>query len=441
MLTLVLGGLLLGQAVAPCAAAAQSPFSSSEGERLSLEEATSRALRQNLDVRLARADTGFAQAGLVGSRLRPSPSLAAEGLSNGDFRLSLTQELQLWGLRGNRIRAAALEQERIRYTALDIDRLARREVTTAYREVLFLNERVALLDSLARLNQRIARAATLAVEQGLGSELDSRLSFASWQQSMLDRDVTARLLVIQQIQLARLLGDSLSTVYRLTDSLPVSDLRFLTSLPPDSGVLIPTRFTPDQTAVDTLVQLALSQRPDVRAAETDVEAQQASLTAARSAGKPSLAVGAIYARNLDDVAGGAQQKTITDNGFGLGLVLGLPIWNRNQGEISRAQFAGAAAVLRLAGVRQALERDVRVAVQRAAAAASQVETLRSTILPSNQAALRLGEAAFERGQLNILQVLQVRGAYVESITALLEATREFAAALAELEAAVGSPVQ
>jgi outer membrane protein TolC len=70
-----------------------------------------------------------------------------------------------------------------------------------------------------------------------------------------------------------------------------------------------------------------------------------------------------------------------------------------------------------------------------------VETLRQTILPSNQAALRLAEIAFERGQLNILQVLQVHHAYVESITALLEATRAFADALAELEAAVGTPVQ
>ena len=411
------------------------------GQPLTLEAATTRALEHNLELRQVRADTGLARAELVGSRLRPNPSLAAEFLTNGDGRVSLTQDLQLWGIRGNRIAAATAEQERARYTALDAARQVRRDVTSAYRELVFQEERVALLDSLARLNQRIAHAAQLAFAQGLGSELDSRLSLAAFEQARLDRDAAAWQYDIRQVDLARLLGDSLTARYLPSDTLAATRLGFLRPASARTPPAAPGRYEPDSSAVDSLVQLALGRRPDVRAAEFAVDAQRSARAAAVGAGKPTIALGAIYGRNRDQVAAGAQPQTVTDNGFGVGLVIGLPIRNRNQGVIARAEFAGAAAAIRLADVRQLVERDVRTAVNRVALAASSIEALRDVILPANLAALRLAQAAFARGQINIFQVLQVQRSYVESTTSLLGATREYTTALADLEAAVGGPIQ
>lgn len=422
-------------------AAAQSLPDPGAPQPITLEGAVARALDNNLELRVARADTGLALAQLVGSRLRPNPSLAVEYLSNGDGRVSVTQDLQLWGIRGYRMQAAQLEQERTRYTVQDAERLVRRDVVATYRELVFLRDRVALLDSLADLNHHVARVAQLAFEQGLGSELDTRLSLATYQQSLLDRDAAARERDVREVDLARLLGDSLTTSYKLTDSLPASGLRFLLARAADSASARAVRYEPDEAEVDTLIQQALAGRPDVRAAEFDIEAQQASLAAARAAGKPPVAVGAIYGRNRDDVAAGAVQRTVTDNGFGLGLVVGLPVRNRNQGEVARARFAGAQATLRLANVKQAVERDIRVSVGRVALAASQVETLRRVVLPTNQSALRIAEAAFGRGQASIFEVLQVQRTYAQATTALLEATRQYATAMAQLEAAVGTPVQ
>jgi cobalt-zinc-cadmium efflux system outer membrane protein len=200
------------------------------------------------------------------------------------------------------------------------------------------------------------------------------------------------------------------------------------------------RYEVAEPGLDSLIRLALSRRPDLRAAEVDVQAQEASLGAARAAGKPTLAVGALYSRARDNLEVAGQPVSDLDNTFGLGVVIGLPLLNRNQGEVARAQAAQAQAALRVASTRQAVERDVRVAAQQAALAASQIETLQGTILPANQGALRIAETAFGRGQVNILQVLQVQRAYVESTTALLEAMRQFATAMADLEAAIGGPV-
>lgn len=442
--TLAAAACALGaHAARPLPAAAQSVAPPDAGQALALEDARARALANNPELRLARADTGLALAQLVGSRLRPNPSLAAEYLSTGDARVSLTQDLQLWGVRGYRIRAAKLGQERARYTAEDAARLVRRDVARTYRELLFQQERAALLDSLARVNARISRVAKAAFEQGLGSELDSRLSYTTYQQSLLDRDAAAREADVQQVELARLLGDSLTTRYRLTDSLPAAGLRFLTAAYTDTVSSRPVRFEPSETGVDSLVRLALANRPDLRAAELDVQAQQASLAAARAAGKPTLALGAIYGRSSDAVglAAGGREISNAENGVGVGLVIGLPFANRNQGEVLRARFAGEAASLRQASLRQTLERDIRVALGRVALASSRVETLRRVILPSSQGALRIAETAFGRGQVNILAVLQVQRTYNETTTAVLDGLRQLATGLADLEAAVGAPVQ
>lgn len=437
--------LLIGRPLAGQSAASAPPVA-----ELSLNEATTRALANNLDLRAARADTGLARGQLVGSRLRPNPALALQYQTTGDRNaagleadasISLTQDLQLWGVRSDRIRAASLEVERTRYNALDATRRLRRDVAASYRELLFLEQRAALLDSLARVNDRIARAAQLAFQQGLGSELDARLSAAAWQQSLLDRDGARREYSVTQVEFAKLLGDSLTATYRLTDSLPPSNLRFLTVRASDAAPDGAVRFDVDDAGVDSLVRLALTQRPDVRAAEYGVDAQAATLAAARAAGKPTVAIGALYNRSRDNFTLGTQQGSNFDRAVGLGLVIGLPVFNRNQGEVAQAQFGGVAAGLRLASARQTVERDVRVAVQRVALAASQVETLRQSILPANAAALRIAEAAFGRGQANIFQVLQVQRAYVESTTGLLAATRAYAQALADLEAAVGNSLQ
>ena len=434
--------LLVGVGAAPHSVAAQVPGPSGLAQPLALGEAVRRALAGNLELRVIRTDTGFAQAELVGSRLRPSPSLAAEYLTIGDGRVSLTQDLQLWGVRGYRIRAATLGQQRAQFTVEDAARLVRRDVVRSYRELLFQEERVALLDSLAQVNERISRVARSAFEQGLGSELDSRLSLTTYQQTLLERESAAQVADVQQVELARLLGDSLTARYRLTDSLPAGGLYFLTAASADTTGPRPVRFDPNETGLDSLVRLALANRPDLRAAELDLEAQQASLAAARAAGKPTLAVGAIYGHSHDAVGlVSGREVSNGENGVGVGLVVGLPVANRNQGEVLRARFAGEAAAHRLASLKQSLERDIRVALGRVALASSRVETLRQVILPSSQGAVRVAETAFARGQVNIFEVLQVQRTYNENATALLDGMRELATGLADLEAAVGVPLQ
>jgi cobalt-zinc-cadmium efflux system outer membrane protein len=407
-----------------------------------------RARIGNLALRAARSDTGLARAQLIGSRLRPNPTLAMDYQTTGDrsagslegqSTISVTQDLQLWGVRSARITSATLERDRVSFVVQDAERLIANQVAASYREILFQQQRLGLLDSLVRLNARVARVADLAFRQGLGSELDVRLSAGAAAQAQLDRDRAAREASVQQLELATLLGDSVTARYELTDSLTPAGVRFL-FVHDGTERAGSERFDLSTEAVDSLVRLALAARPDVRAAELAVRADAATAAAARGLGRPSLAVGGLVTHSRDNFSLGTQTGSDVATAVGLGVVIGLPLGNRNQGEIARADFAVATAQIQISATRQRAERDVRVAAARVALAASQVETLRRDILPANTAALRLVESAFERGQSNIFQVLQVQRGYVESTTGLLAALREYVAAITDLETAIGQPL-
>ena len=443
--TLLVGGDLRAQTPAP----AQRIAGSRAVVPLSLAEAIARARSGNFALRATRSDSGIARSQLIGSRLRPNPSLAIQYQTTGDRSagglegqgtISVTQDLQLWGVRRNRITASTLERERVGFAVQDVERLVEKEVAASYREILFQRQRLDLLDSLARINGQVARIARLAFGQGLGSELDVQLSAAAAAQAALDRDRAARESSVQQLELATLLGDSVTARYELSDPLTPPGVRFLSARGLSEGAGS-GRFDLSAEAVDSLVRLAIAVRPDVRAAELAVRVNAATAAAARGAGRPSLAVGGLVSRSRDNFTVGGQTGSNVNSAVGLGVVIGLPFGNRNQGEIARAEFAEATALLELSGNRQRVERDVRVAAARIALAASQMETLRQNILPANTAALRLVETAFERGQSNIFQVLQVQRGYVESTTGLLSALREYVAALADLETAIGQPLQ
>lgn len=443
--SLLVGGNLHAQAMN----SAERGATSRVGVPLSLAQAIARARSGNYALRATRSDSGIARSQLIGSRLRPNPSLAIQYQTTGDRSagglegqgtISVTQDLQIWGVRRNRITAATLERDRVGLVVQDVERLVEKEVAASYREILFQRQRLDLLDSLARINGQVSRIARLAFDQGLGSELEVQLSAAAAAQAALDRDRAAREASVQQLELATLLGDSVTARYELTDSLTQSSERFL-SARGLSEVTGSRRFDLSAEAVDSLVRLALAVRPDVRAAELAVRVNAATAAAARGAGKPSLAVGGLVSRSRDNFTVGGQTGSNVNTAVGVGVIIGLPFGNRNQGEIARAEFAGATAQLELSGDRQRVERDVRVAASRVALATSQVEALRQNILPANTAALRLVETAFERGQSNIFQVLQVQRGYVESTTGLLSALREYVTALADLETAIGQPLQ
>lgn len=123
-----------------------------------------------------------------------------------------------------------------------------------------------------------------------------------------------------------------------------------------------------------------------------------------------------------------------------GLSMGLPIFSHNQGEIAESLATQRAIEGELAATRRNLDATVSAAYFDLQARQTQAQVYRDTILPSSRRLEDLAEESYRAGKANLLVVLtaqhdvqQVERDYLDSLQALQSA-------LAQLEEAVGGPL-
>ena len=155
----------------------------------------------------------------------------------------------------------------------------------------------------------------------------------------------------QKINLARITGLPPNENYELTDDLPFADA------PP--------------LGEEEAVQQALSQRPDIKAAETQIHAAERTLAAARAERLPTLSLSADYG-----VIG--TNPSESHGTFSVAGTLRVPIWEggRAAGDIEQANAALSERRAELEDAKSRVEGDVRNAFLDLKAATSQVEVAR-----------------------------------------------------------------
>ncbi len=112
----------------------------------------------------------------------------------------------------------------------------------------------------------------------------------------------------------------------------------------------------------------------------------------------------------------------------------LPIWNRNQGGIRRAQAEAAAA--RRAVDRMALDLQSRLAVvfQRYESARNQVEqySREGGIIDNSRRTLELVRVGYQAEEFGLLDLVTAQRTYFETNLAYLDSLRELAASVMEI---------
>jgi outer membrane protein TolC len=186
----------------------------------------------------------------------------------------------------------------------------------------------------------------------------------------------------QKINLARLTGLPPTADYQLTDSFPFSP-------------------APIQSVNDAVAR-AEQQRADLKAAQSQVEAAEKSLAAARAERMPSASVSGYY-----EVIG--TNPAESHGAFSFVGTVNVPIW---QGGKTAADIAQAEAVLaqrraELEDTRGQVEAGVRQAYLDIEAAAGQVEVARQNLQVA-QEALGMARARMEAGVINTVEVVQAQ---------------------------------
>ena len=181
----------------------------------------------------------------------------------------------------------------------------------------------------------------------------------------------------------------------------------------------------DVEVLNELINQALIARPELKAGELAIEAAGARAKWERSRILSVSAIAKEYGRGTN----GWEQ--------GPGVQIELPIFNRNQGGISRAEAEIERAAKQLIVSRQRVVAEVREAYLQLAQAREAYELWRSRVLPPLQEEVQLAESAFRSGEVAYLFVLETGRRMSDA--RLREADFHAAArrALAQLERSVG----
>lgn len=180
-----------------------------------------------------------------------------------------------------------------------------------------------------------------------------------------------------------------------------------------------------------LVHRALDARPDLVAARHRVETARAALALARAQAIPDLTVGLGYTHS--------QAVRSGDNPDALygSVTFPLPLFNRNQGEVMKAEAELAAAEHAEKAVASRIEREVLQALAKFVTAAEKVARYEGGYLDKADRALKVTERSYREGAQSLLVFLEAERTYAESRADYLDTQFEHRQALLELERAVG----
>jgi cobalt-zinc-cadmium efflux system outer membrane protein len=181
--------------------------------------------------------------------------------------------------------------------------------------------------------------------------------------------------------------------------------------------------------VDTLITAALQERSDVAALRAAVEQATQLAALARRTSIPNPTVGVLAERE--------------DGGTQLGVSIGipLPLWDRNRGAVEAARAEVQRAQHELAALEMQVRNEVAANTAAYALAVEQASIMEDAVLEPARENQRLLEIAYREGKEDLPTILLLRNQLLEAELDYLDAWLAARAALTDLAAAIGAPLQ
>ncbi len=401
----------------PASQQTQADFLSSQ---LTLDRVIDRFLQRNLSVEAARHRVDVARAEQIAARIRPNPGLtfSAENLKvSGDtpfnrlYEVSTTysQTFELGGKRRLRREVADLIVSVAEAELADVLRQRLFEVKRAYfegvlaRYALFnATENRTSFDELIRFNKVRFEEGAIAEGELLKVKLE-RIKFdtAFAQAELAQRQAVIRLL--------ELLGE--------------------TDFPRAETVAGELNFAPVAVDLATLKDMALQNRPDVKAAELNVKLAERQVALER-------------ARNSMDITPFAGVKRVgVDNTVLFGVTIPLRINDRNQASIARAVAEEKVAQTDLARVRNRALAGVESAYRAYETARNQIETFRRELLGQANESYSVALAAYQEGATELLPLLEAQRTRSEIRQQYYRTLFDYQVGILMLEQAIGKEIR
>ena len=178
---------------------------------------------------------------------------------------------------------------------------------------------------------------------------------------------------------------------------------------------------------DSTLELAVSRNPALQAAEARVEAARSTVDVERAQRLPTLELSAFTLKELDREATGGT------------VGIAIPLWNRNQAGVGAARAGLAEAEAELLALRTSIEADVERLLRGDRAAVEIARAYGGEILGTARETLTVVRNSLEHGEASLLQWLEARRNYLETLRAAYDAQLDAFVTRATLERLIGDP--
>jgi cobalt-zinc-cadmium efflux system outer membrane protein len=335
---------------------------------------------------------------------RPNPELSLEaedfagsdqfgGTNSAEYTLSVNQKIEFGGKRDARKKVAqasfAVAQEDVSIERLNIIR----DVHAAYLNVLVETESVDLASEQQQLAEDLLNSVNKRVSAAAESEIQKSKAEVSVANTLIQKEQTSRQLQIARHNLAKLWGavtfnEHLDKSYLLKLEEPESYEYFVEKL---SNLPDMQRLALESERRDSLFNLAKTERN----------------------ADPTVSVGV---RRFEEGS---------DNAFLVGLSIPLQVFNKNQGNIAKAQ----AEVDQTDSDSQQFELNLKQSLfenwQNWKTAYSEASHLKTKLLPAADKSFHLAQSAYKRGRFTYLEVLDSQRTLINARDQYLNTLRRY----------------
>ena len=398
------------------------PRVSVASDYLSIEAATEQFLKKNLSVQAARLEVGVAEAERVGARLSPRPGLtvSAENLRLSgetpanklhEYGISVAQPIELGNRKSLRMEVA---ERTVSVSEARLTEVLRRQLfdlkRTYYESVL-----AGVLLGIEQENrdnfEGLVKFNTVRFEEGYiaeGDLLKVRLERTKFDFAVANAQLNLRK---AKIRLLELIGDP--------------DFERATKVDVSNTLRVP----PVELNLSQLRETALVNRPEIKIAEAELALAQSAIKLERSRAKGELTPYVGY------------KRVGVDNTVLAGVTVPLPIGNRNQSGIARAEAEQKVSETSLQLVRNRTLAEVEAAYRAYETAREQVRAYEAGLLRQADESREIQLGAYQEGATELITLIEAQKTRTEVRANYYRTIFDYYTSIFQLELATGTDIR
>ncbi len=405
-------------------ASAQTPAGS---QPVTLEQAIQEALAKNLDLAAEKVNVRVAEARQITARLRPNPVLTVSGQTLNLVGARYSPDTPLGPNQVNIHTEFPIERGHKREERIAVAReeksLAELGVREVMRQVIAAVQSAFVDVQLAKESRQLAQENLKSLE-GVVAINEIRLKSGDLAQVELDRSRVAALQYRAAVQQARLQQDQAKT--------QLQHLMGRRQKWPDFDVAGEMRREGAVAAPDEITRLALTRRPDYLLNQQAQARSRADLRLQLANGRIDYSIGTEYTHQSAWGIGGSS--------MGVYFSMPLPVFNRNQGEIARAQREIGLIGARREALESIIQTEVEKAHRQNIVFQQLLASVEADMLAKARSVRDTTEYSYRRGEASLVEFLDAQRAFNDAMQTYNEARANYARSLYLIDTVSGATV-